>query len=69
MEAVTVSSKFQIVIPQRVRHNLRIRPGGRLVVIEKEGHIHLVPVGLASSSRGIAKGVSSGGLREKRDRI
>lgn len=69
MEAVTVSSKYQIVIPQSVRHNLRIKPGRRLVVIEKEGHIHLVPVGPISASRGIAKGVSSEGLREKKDRI
>lgn len=69
MEAVTVSSKYQIVIPRGVRQSLCIKPGRRLVVIEKEGHIHLVPIGTISSTRGIARGASLEGLREKKDRI
>lgn len=69
MVTVTVSPKFQIVIPKEVREGLRIKAGEKLIVIQKGGLIHLAPVGPISRARGIAKGVETHGLREKRDRI
>ncbi len=68
METVTVSSKYQIVIPRFVREDLHIEPGEKLVVMEKGGHIHLVPVGPISKGRGIAPGATWEGIREKSDR-
>lgn len=69
METVTLSPKFQIVIPRQVRQDLQLQPGEKIVVIEKGGHIHLVPVGPISKARGIAKGANAENIREKHDRI
>ena len=69
MDTVTVSPKFQVVIPRAIRQDLDIKPGKRLVVIEKEGTIHLIPVGKITEMRGFAKGVSSKGLRDESERF
>ena len=69
MDTVTVSQKFQIVIPKEIREDLEIRPGGRLVVIEKEGTIHLIPVGKMKDMRGFARNVSSKELRDESERF
>ena len=68
MDTVTVSPKFQVVVPRAIREDLNIKPGKRLVVIEKEGTIHLIPVGKITGMRGFAKGVSSKGLRDESER-
>ena len=43
MQTVTVSPKFQVVIPKKIREAMRLRPGQRLKVIEYEGRIELIP--------------------------
>lgn len=44
METVTVSSKYQVVIPRSVREKLRIRPGQKVQVIPYAGRIEVIPV-------------------------
>jgi AbrB family looped-hinge helix DNA binding protein len=65
---IKISSKFQVVIPKEVREKLRLLSGQRLHVLEKGGVISLVPEVPLKSLRGVAKGVTSAGLREKKDR-
>jgi len=43
MSEVTVSPKYQIVIPREVRNSLRIKPGQRLSVMANEFSITLLP--------------------------
>jgi AbrB family looped-hinge helix DNA binding protein len=69
METATLSSKFQLVIPQGPRQRLGLQPGMKFVVIDKGGVIYLVPDKPARARRGIAKGASPRGLREKKDRL
>jgi AbrB family looped-hinge helix DNA binding protein len=69
METVTLSSKFQLVIPRRARERLSLRPGMKLTVLEKGGVLYLVPERPVAFYRGLAKGVRSRGLREKKDRL
>ena len=69
MDTVTVSQKFQVVIPKEIREDLNLRPGGKLVVIEKEGAIHLIPVGKIRDKRGFLKGISSERLRDESERF
>lgn len=69
METVSVSQKFQVVIPKSVRELLKIRPGEKMVVVEKDGLVHMIPVGNMKKSRGIAKGVSVQGLRDETERF
>lgn len=68
MAQVTVSSKYQIVLPKEVRRQLPIRRGQKLAVVVKEGLITLLPDKPLAAFRGFLKAMKVGELREKRDR-
>lgn len=57
MDAVTVSPKYQIVIPKELREKLGLRPGQKLLIYEHEGMLHLVWPRPVSELRGLAKGL------------
>jgi AbrB family looped-hinge helix DNA binding protein len=63
--AVTVSPKFQVVIPKDLREKLKLRPGQMLFIYELEGSLHLDPPRSIRELRGIAKGIV---WEEKNDR-
>ncbi|MBN1655667.1 MAG: AbrB/MazE/SpoVT family DNA-binding domain-containing protein [Deltaproteobacteria bacterium] len=69
MAEVTVSSKFQLVIPREVREETGIKVGEKMVVIVKDGIINLIPQRRLADLRGFVKGMSRGGLREDEDRV
>ena len=64
METVTVSPKFQVVIPQKVRKALGLKPGQTVQVIPYEGRIELVPVEPIRRGRGFLKGIDTEVERE-----
>lgn len=64
METVTVSPKFQVVIPQRVRKALGLKPGQKVQVIPYEGRIELIPVESIRRGRGFLKGINTEVERE-----
>ena len=68
MLQVTVSSKFQVVIPKEVRLQLPIRAGQKLAVVVKAGTITLLPDRPLTSLRGFATPLSLEAIREKQDR-
>ena len=68
MQTVTLSTKYQLVIPRDLRQRLELEPGMRLTVLEKGGILYLVPERPIEDMRGIAKGATRKGLREKTDR-
>ena len=68
METVTVSPKYQVVIPRAVRESMGIRPGAKIQVIQYENRIELIPVRKMKSMRGFAKGINTRVKREK-DRV
>jgi AbrB family looped-hinge helix DNA binding protein len=59
MTTIRVSSKYQIVIPARIRAALGIKPGEKLHAIEYRGRIELVPVRSPKSARGTLKGIDT----------
>jgi AbrB family looped-hinge helix DNA binding protein len=65
MFEVTISSKYQVVIPKDVRKSLKLRPGQRMVAIVKDGIIHLIPQREISEMRGFLKGMDVKGAREE----
>jgi AbrB family looped-hinge helix DNA binding protein len=69
MEVVTLSSKYQLVLPKGARERLKLRPGMRITVLDKGGVLFLVPQRPVRAYRGLARGVSLRGLREKKDRL
>lgn len=68
MTTITVSSKFQIVIPRIIREALGIKPGEKLHAIEYRGRIELVPVKPVRASRGSLKGIATDVARDP-DRV
>ena len=68
MQTVTVSPKFQVVIPKPVREMMRLRPGQKLKVIVYDGRIELIPDRDISELKGFLKGIDTDLVRED-DRI
>lgn len=59
MATVTISPKYQIVIPKDIREALELVPGQKVQAIAYEGRIELVPVQSASALRGFLKGIDT----------
>ena len=68
MQTVTVSPKFQVVIPKAVRKALQIRPGQKMQVVEYKGRIELIPEKDIKELRGFIKGINTEFEREE-DRV
>ena len=68
MRMVTVSPKYQIVIPKAVRESLQLRPGQRLQVVQYDGRIEFIPERDISELRGYLKGMDTAIHREE-DRV
>lgn len=68
MHTVTVSPKYQVVIPKKIREALKLRPGQKMRIVEYEGRIELIPDRDIADLRGFLKGIDTRFEREK-DRI
>jgi len=68
MNQVTISPKYQIVIPKAIRERLRFRPGQKLGLLVKGNTVTLVPILPLEDLYGIARGASMEGYREEEDR-
>jgi len=64
MMTVTISPKFQVVIPRPLRDRLHLRPGQRLQVLEYAGRVELIPERKMSDLRGFVSGIDTGFSRE-----
>ncbi|HOP48915.1 MAG TPA: AbrB/MazE/SpoVT family DNA-binding domain-containing protein [Desulfobacteraceae bacterium] len=68
MQLVTVSPKYQVVIPKTVREALQLYPGQKMQVIEYNGRIELIPERDIKELRGFLKGINTEFKREE-DRL
>ena len=68
MQTVTVSPKYQIVIPRAVREALQLRPGQKMQIIEYDNRIELIPERDIAELRGFVKGINTTFKREA-DRV
>lgn len=68
MQVVTVSPKYQIVIPKAVREALDLQPGQKIQVVEYDGRIELIPERDIKDLRGFLKGIDTAFNRED-DRV
>jgi len=69
MDAVTVSPKYQVVIPLKVREMLHIKSGQKMQVIAYNNRVVLIPVRPIKEARGSLKGMDSKIEREEEDRV
>jgi len=68
MESLTtISSKFQIVIPRKVREQFHLKPGQKIMFIPYEKSIRLVIVPPIEEALGMFKGMNTEGFREEED--
>jgi AbrB family looped-hinge helix DNA binding protein len=68
MTTVTVSPKFQVVIPRDVRKALGISPGQKIRVVALLDRLEFIPVKPAKALRGFIRGIDTSVRREK-DRV
>ena len=59
MEQVTISPKFQVVIPRRIRESLGLVPGQKVQVVQYGERIELIPYREVHEMRGFLKGIDS----------
>lgn len=67
MEAVTISSKFQVVIPREIREKFHLKPGQKIVFIPYKGTLRVVIVPPIEDAHGMLKGLNTEGVREEED--
>ena len=65
MTAVTVSPKYQVVIPKEVRESLGIFSGQKIQVLTFQNRIELVPIKPMKTMRGFLKGISTNMERDR----
>ena len=65
MGTVTISPKFQVVIPKDVREKLGLKPGQKVQAIVYEGRIELIPIQPIRTLRGYLKGIDTSVPREE----
>lgn len=68
MRAVTVSPKFQVVIPKEVRESMGIVSGQKIQMLTYHNRIELIPIKPMNKMKGFLKGIDTEVKRDK-DRI
>ena len=68
MHTVTVSPKYQVVIPKNIRTSLKLQPGQKMKIMEYDGRIELIPDKDIAELKGFLKGINTDFTRED-DRI
>ncbi|HHY54630.1 MAG TPA: AbrB/MazE/SpoVT family DNA-binding domain-containing protein [Chloroflexi bacterium] len=69
METVSVSTKFQVVIPRATRKQLRIEPGQKMQVIGYDNRVVFIPVRPIEAARGSLRGIDTTIERDEEDRV
>ena len=68
MTSVTVSPKYQVVIPKSVRESMGIVSGQKIQILTYRNRIELIPVQPMKKMRGFLKGINTSVKRDK-DRV
>jgi len=66
--SVTISPKFQVVIPKSIREQLKLVPGQKVQAVVYGDRIEFVPVKPAREFRGILRGLDTTFERDREDR-
>ena len=68
MTSVTVSPKYQVVIPKAVRESMGIVAGQKIQILTYHNRIELIPIQPMKKMRGFLKGIDTSVKRDK-DRV
>jgi len=67
METSVVSSKFQVVIPRKIREKFNVKPGQRVMFISYQKSLRLVIVPSIEDAYGMLAGMNVDNIREEED--
>ena len=65
MDTVTLSPKYQVVIPKRIRERLKVKKGQKFQVFFFEGRIELIPIKNMKEMRGFLEGLDTEIIRDE----
>ncbi len=68
MNTVTISSKYQVVIPRPIREQFNLKPGQKIMFIPYNNTLRVVIVPAIEDGEGLYKGIDTDPHREKEDR-
>jgi len=68
MNTVTISPKYQVVIPREIREKLGLKPGQKVHVVAYEGRVEMIPLVPVGELRGFTPGIDTNVDRED-DRV
>jgi AbrB family looped-hinge helix DNA binding protein len=68
MSTVTISTKYQVVIPKAIREALDLKPGQKVQALVFDGRIELIPVRTMAEMRGFVRGIDTE-VRREADRL
>jgi AbrB family looped-hinge helix DNA binding protein len=68
VDTVTISPKFQVVIPRAIRERLGLEPGQQVRALAYENRIEFIPVRPLKRMRGFLRGIETT-VRRDRDRV
>jgi AbrB family looped-hinge helix DNA binding protein len=68
MNPVTISAKYQVVIPRQIREQFNLKPGNKIMFIPYNQTLHVVVVPPIEQAEGVFAGIDSNPLREKDER-
>ena len=69
MNTVTISSKYQVVIPRPIRKQFNLKPGRKIMFIPYNNTLRVVVVPPIEQSMGMFEGIDANPQREKADRV
>ena len=59
MTTVTVSPKYQVVIPKEIRQKLKLKPGQKLQIVQLGDRIEFLLLQNIKDARGFLKGINT----------
>lgn len=68
MSLVTISSKYQVVIPRHIREQFNLKPGQKIMFISYKNTLRVVIVPAIDEAEGLYKNIITDPQREKEDR-
>ncbi len=68
METTTISSKYQVVIPRKIREQFNIKPGQKVAFIPYKNTLRLVVVPDIKEGFGLLEGIDTAVDRDEEDR-
>lgn len=67
MAVVTISSKYQVVIPRKIREQFNLKPGQKVMFIPYQKSLRMVIVPTIEEAYGMLKGLNIEDIREEID--